>query len=236
MSSVLPQIGASPDAVVYCDCCSGGLAEVTFLSNEFDEVDGHIPKQYLYQMQCQLLCLGPNFNYCDYVVLSNDKLSVKRVYPDQQIQDEIIEKSCSRSLDVTLPELLSKYYSVHVKPRSRKRKEPEGDVDDPDDIDLSSSVSSRVLQPSAQDNTLPPQVQIVLHVDNSDEVECVCFCDWPRDGPMIKCDGDKCLFEWSIFRVLICLNSIFNFIWNDTDTMVNSIRALFQKQVWYLRL
>ncbi|KAJ1522463.1 hypothetical protein ONE63_001653 [Megalurothrips usitatus] len=109
-----PWIGASPDCVIYCSCCGWGLGEVKCPKFPNDRPE-YIRPEHFYQMQTQLFCAGGSkFKYCDYIVYhpkQSPKLLVKRVFPDSEIQEQIVEGSKERFLRILLPELMGRYFS-----------------------------------------------------------------------------------------------------------------------------
>ena len=111
LSLVAPWIGASPDIVVFCSCCGRGLAEIKCPKFVNDRVD-YVRPEHLYQIQTQLFCIGPKYKYCDYIVYHPEKMTIKRVYPDKDLQDTIVDESKVVFLKLILPELLGRYFSA----------------------------------------------------------------------------------------------------------------------------
>jgi len=105
-----PYLGASPDGRVSCDCCGKGLVEIKCTKYPNDKPD-HIPPAHYDQIQQQLLCVGPNFTYCDYFVYHVNGSTVKRVYVDQARQQNIVDEGGKRYKMILLPELVGRYFS-----------------------------------------------------------------------------------------------------------------------------
>ena len=88
-----PQLGASPNGLVYCDCHGHGILEIKCLHKYKDgfekcENDKNFPldlnslikinHEYCYQVQGQMLVLG-NRNYCDFNIWSKNEQKMCRV-------------------------------------------------------------------------------------------------------------------------------------------------------------
>lgn len=109
-----PWMGASPDFVVCCSCCGWGMGEIKCPKFPNERPD-YVRPDHFYQIQTQLFSAGASkFKYCDYIVYhpkQSPKLMVKRVLPDSELQEEIVEKSKDRFLKILLPEMMGRYFS-----------------------------------------------------------------------------------------------------------------------------
>lgn len=91
-------LGASPDGLCKCDCCGEGLVEIkTRQTSSSNEV---YPK-HMYQMQQQMLLVLTYCQleeiYCDYTIYRPGKdIYIKRIYPNQEIWQEIKEEGKDR--------------------------------------------------------------------------------------------------------------------------------------------
>ena len=88
-----PFMGASPDGIMLCDCCSTVLVEIKcpycYRDSNIDEIidclelkNGEFTLKtshaYFYQIQCQLLL--SNVEYCDFLVWTQTDFSVKEFH------------------------------------------------------------------------------------------------------------------------------------------------------------
>ncbi|KAK3922033.1 Chromatin modification-related protein YNG2 [Frankliniella fusca] len=116
----IPCTGATPDGFVRCKCCGVGILEMKAPKEKYVNKD-YIPPQHLYQIQWQLFCVGANVaKYCDYIVYHPEGTTVKRVYPDVKLQEEMFDGALKFFKKVILPELLGRYFSTlsHLKDRN----------------------------------------------------------------------------------------------------------------------
>lgn len=131
ISKIYPQFGASPDGIVYCECCEGGCLEVkcpyTLASEhmsleEFAEKkqsclgindNGHLTldneHMYYYQVQLQMFCT--TLEYCDFVVWSPKCIFIERIPYNQEFIKTHISKALEFHKQVIMPEILGKYYT-----------------------------------------------------------------------------------------------------------------------------
>lgn len=170
-----PEIGASPDGVVRCDCCGEGSLEVKCPYLVRDEVlsevkegatclaknaDGtlHLQKghAYYYQVQCQLFVCG--HSYGDFVVWTQRSYHCERIYKDNILWEEMVPKARHFFRVGVLPELLGKCH------------------------------------------TRPPLVGCAVNSDTVNTGEAVqavwCYCRKEECGEMVACDSDSCQYEW----------------------------------------
>lgn len=126
-----PQLGASPDKIVYCECCLGKALEVkcpyllnTKDINDVNEYvklknscvivsDGQIilkhDHQYYYQVQMQIFVC--NLQYCDFVIWSPRFLFKERIYPDFEFWAKYSQTALKFHSEVIVPELLGRYFT-----------------------------------------------------------------------------------------------------------------------------
>ncbi|KAK4879609.1 hypothetical protein RN001_007755 [Aquatica leii] len=123
-----PYFGASPDALVECDCCGLGCVEIKcpYCAKDIGlseigvlkkvgvkEVGGEAVLDhnhtYFYQMQMQLAVTG--LAYCDFVVWSKQGYFKKRLLPDEKFWKIESIKAASFYKTVILPEMLGKYFT-----------------------------------------------------------------------------------------------------------------------------
>ena len=130
-----PFLGATPDAMVCCDCHGQGILEVKcpFCLCEKDIIEASEDKSfclvnaggqlqlkkdhaYFYQVQLQLLLTG--VKYCDFVVWrggqenqSASEVFMERIEPDMNFLDKAVAKAQLFFVQGVLPELVGKWYS-----------------------------------------------------------------------------------------------------------------------------
>lgn len=122
-----PYIGASPDALINCTCCGGGVLEVKCphcakdtgvlgvdtkhfgLIQTDNGTSLDTRHQYYFQVQTQLFVTGQQF--CDFVVWSPTNFFIQRILPDPNFMSEIIPKVKAFFKLGILPELLAKKYT-----------------------------------------------------------------------------------------------------------------------------
>ncbi len=123
INSDYPYIAASPDGLCYCQCCGYGCIEVKcpychrdkeileasqeglFLqgTNE-NELKLKKDHSYYYQIQTQIYCTDRA--YCDFVVFTNKECYIERIYRDDELWMEIVQKAEKLFVHAVLPELL----------------------------------------------------------------------------------------------------------------------------------
>ena len=170
-----PFLGASPDALVACDCCGEGCLEIKCpfcskdqfifeaaenkkfcldkVSNGFQLSKNH---PYYYQVQAQIHICGRK--YCDFYVWTEKDYHVERILPEPNFWADCIEKCASFFQLCLLPELVGKFYSreTHLKG---------GD-----------------------------ETETCSKEGKAKEV--FCYCKQPENSPMIACDNDMCKIAW----------------------------------------
>lgn len=122
ISYEFPFIGASPDAVVSCDCCETRVLEVKcpycletkiktmaqldYLSN------GKLKSNhnFFYQVHAEMLCVG--VRRADFLVWSSiEQPHCEEIYRDENLLKTMVNKASAYFYNIVLPELLAKYYS-----------------------------------------------------------------------------------------------------------------------------
>ena len=130
-----PYLGASPDGVVTCSCCSKGVVEIKcpFCHRNDAIVESSDDKQfclkkdsnnclqldhlhaYYYQVQTQIFVC--EVDYCDFVVCtfpedqSKPDIHIERIFPNESFWSERIEQSSHFFKICILPEILGRWYS-----------------------------------------------------------------------------------------------------------------------------
>ncbi|KAJ8963022.1 hypothetical protein NQ317_006157, partial [Molorchus minor] len=92
ISSQHPEFGASPDALVSCDCCGMGCVEIKC--------------PYV-----QLQMFATKLKYCDFVIWSENVLFIERIDYDEDFLNMNIEKAFQFYKYVVKPELLSRFFT-----------------------------------------------------------------------------------------------------------------------------
>ena len=131
LDPLYPFLGASPDGIVTCTCCSTGVLEIKcpyscrnkglkevseeksrffLLVTEAGNLELKDNHQYFYQIQLQMkLC---NASFCDFVVWSKDQgILVQRVFPDTEFINRALEQVENFIKRGILPELVSNWYT-----------------------------------------------------------------------------------------------------------------------------
>ena len=125
-----PFLGASPDGLVFCECCGKGLCEIKCpykykdamlvaaaadssfcLKYDDNGVDLCLDTvhAYYYQVQCQLFVTG--VEYCDFVVWTTKDLFVQRVLPDTDFWDRMLPRAILFYKKGVLPEMLGQWFT-----------------------------------------------------------------------------------------------------------------------------
>ncbi|KAK3584344.1 hypothetical protein CHS0354_006335 [Potamilus streckersoni] len=116
-----PHIGASPDALVSCNCCGEGTVEVkcpycirdTGIQNEnvsYLDKDNRLKTSHKYYYQVQTQIFLSEKKYCDFVIWTNKDISVERILPNPELWQDIKTKS-TFFVHVILPELTGKLFT-----------------------------------------------------------------------------------------------------------------------------
>ena len=180
-----PHLGASPDGIVSCDCCSGsgvveikcpfscrsvsweeGIGKASFLEQDAHGTVGvKQPHAYYYQIQAQMhIC---HATYCDFVVWSEEDVIVLRISPCDIFIKSAIDKATEFFKYCLLPELIGKWYSKApvYQCKTVHTREPLVDITSSSQHDTSKN-------------------------------EKWCFCRSEESGTRIGCDNDNCPIQW----------------------------------------
>lgn len=124
-----PFLGASPDGLVDCECCSSGVLEVkcpySCRGSDVDvavedrkfclgkEEDGQyfLKKDHAYYYQVQLQIFLCSAKYCDFIVYTGNAPTVVRVQPDEEFMTSNLEAVTKFFKLCVLPELAAKFFS-----------------------------------------------------------------------------------------------------------------------------
>jgi putative phage-type endonuclease len=210
-----PHLGASPDGLVSCDCCGEGVIEVKCpfcvkdkkISESDDKIEflnhGKLKEnhKYYYQVQTQMLITEKEF--CDFVVWTQEDMTVQRIEPDQDSHDEIVTKSTNFFVQVVLPEIMGNFVTRDML-ESKKKKADEnaqksGEKSDENKIKLKDKLQQiAVLKPT--ENVQHEQNK----VDSEAKKDCeiICLCQKPYDeneDDVIGCDDENCPYVWFHF-------------------------------------
>lgn len=134
VSEHCPWLAATPDRLVYCECCLGGVVEVKcpyILRSGMTSLEEFVNMKntclvldkdqkvvldrshgYYHQTQAQIFIC--NLQYCDFVVWCPSFLFTERILPDFDFWEEKVEKARLFHANVVLPELLGRYYTAKV--------------------------------------------------------------------------------------------------------------------------
>lgn len=125
-----PQVGASPDGIVQCICCGRGCIEIKcpykYRNHTVEEacssgdtnfclevVDGELQlkKTSPYYKQVQTQIFVADVEYCDFVLWTLKDCVVLRVAPDPLLWNALLEKAQQFFELVSLPELVTGYFT-----------------------------------------------------------------------------------------------------------------------------
>ncbi|XP_072387363.1 uncharacterized protein [Diabrotica undecimpunctata] len=126
-----PQIGVSPDKLVYCECCKGGCLEVKcpylLHTNNVHDINEYLAfkncclikendlvilnknHSYYYQVQCQIFI--SNLLYCDFVIWSPKIFFRQRILPDWDLWNDNLKLILKFHSEIIMPELLGRYFT-----------------------------------------------------------------------------------------------------------------------------
>ena len=126
-----PFLGASPDAVVSCNCCGDGCVEIKcpFSAKDMNireaastiqnfclksDVLGNLElakdHAYFYQVQAQIHLSEKQ--YCDFVLWTKKDLYVERIRPNEEFWKTTTEKAKEFFIQGVLPEMIAKAFST----------------------------------------------------------------------------------------------------------------------------
>lgn len=127
-----PQLSASPDRLIYCECCSGGCLEIkcpylvgkgmnlaTYAKRKntcliSDNSAMHLDKSHSYYYQIQMQMFVTRLQYCDFVVWGPKEFFTQRILKDEDFLSENIEKALEFHASVVVPELLGRFFTQKV--------------------------------------------------------------------------------------------------------------------------
>ena len=189
VNSSYPTLGASPDGIIFCDCCGIGTLEIKCpycsrnstpeTATDNDDLkclkhNGEILKlkednAHFYQVQAQLhIC---NLEFGDFVVWTPKGIHIERIYPQHDFFESTANKAEEFYKQAVMPELLGIWYTK---------------------MPVMPPVSSNLVSTTVLQDNIPPK-------------DVWCYCKAPEDDkPMIACDYPDCLIQWFY---LDCLKS-----------------------------
>ena len=183
-----PHIGASPDGIVWCECCGRGALEIkcpychqgesidkaatydkTFC---LKKIDGslNLDKTHAYYYQVQTQMFVCDVSYCDFCVCTftcddpEPGLYIERIYQDPSFWENCLSKAEHFFKVCLLPELVGKWYTRPI------------------------------VKPSGDENN--PNLDNATSNNSSDHKQLYCYCNGPESGTMIACDNPQCTTEW----------------------------------------
>ncbi|KAK7899652.1 hypothetical protein WMY93_020505, partial [Mugilogobius chulae] len=126
-----PELGASPDGLIMCDCCGKGCLEIkcpfkyrsSSIKHALETHDKHfclelsrdgltLRKSHPYYAQVQAQIFVTCSNHCDFVVWTQKDMVVVRLFPDQAFWEPRLKKAQQFFKCVCLPELVARYFTV----------------------------------------------------------------------------------------------------------------------------
>ena len=171
VSTEHPFLGATPDALIECECCGAGVVEVkcplcaekSSIEEATEKVrnfclktcsDGtlQLKRDHSYFYQCQLQMYVTQRGYCDFVIWTPNTLHVERITPDKVLIESAlpaVQKFFKRCI---LPELLGKWYT-----RLNKQ---------------------------------------LVNLPEIEDDGSWCYCKSKKGGNMIACDNESCPIQW----------------------------------------
>lgn len=194
INPAFPQVGASPDGLVSCDCCGQGCLEVKCPAKHkhstvqeacdtdkdfcLHRVGGIVQlkqgHRYYTQVQTQMFVTGAT--YCDFVVWTLKDVAVLRILPDVSFWESCLRKAQEFFHKVCLPELICGYYTR----------------------DTSTPEATRVLavntEPAPAQAPKRPRMSKKTTKKNKENVWCV--CGGPEIDTMVLCDNSSCTIQW----------------------------------------
>lgn len=172
-----PQLGASPDRLVFCECCMGGCLEIKcpylLHVNNVQDISDYVKfknscvvlkdgvvtldrnHSYYYQVQMQIFVA--NLQYCDFVIWSPKIFFRERILPDFEFWDKNSGIAVKFHAEIIMPELLGRYFTTR---------------------DGSATVAYWCKCKGVDDGT-----------------------------PMIRCENDNCTVEWFHFKCVGLLDT-----------------------------
>ena len=175
-----PFLGATPDALIECECCGPGVVEVkcplcaekssideatenirNFCLKKSSDDSFQLKHDHAYYYQCQLQMYVTQCGYCDFVVWTFDTLHVEQITPDKTLIESALPATQKFFKHCILPELLGKWYTCIDK----------------------------------QHHVNPPVIE-------EDDVSW-CYCKSNKGGNMIGCENGLCPIQW-LHRGIFC--------------------------------
>ncbi|XP_068743560.1 uncharacterized protein [Montipora capricornis] len=150
ISAKWPFLGATPDGLVFCECCGKGICEIkcpykykdsmlvsaakandSSFCLKYNEEEMSLSVDtchaYYYQVQCKLFVTG--VEYCDFVVWTNKDIFIQRILPDTEFWDRTLTRAILFYKKGVLPELLGRWFS-RSSPLPHATVTPASDSDD----------------------------------------------------------------------------------------------------------
>ena len=181
-----PHLGATPDAVVSCNCCGTFVLEVkcphcskdkklcdidnkSFCLEKIEDGRLRLKRNhaYFYQVQAQLGISEYDGSF--FVVWTETELHVERISLDENVWKEICDRSLVLFKRAILPELVGRFYSRLPTCES-------------------------VLKPVSDNIAVSAGSSKNTNSDDSDETWC--YCDQVESGNMVLCDNENCHIQW----------------------------------------
>lgn len=131
VSTIWPQFGASPDRLVFCECCLGGCLEVkcpySLHTGNIVDINEYaaskasclvdkggqlsLSKSHSYYFQVQAQIFVSQLRYCDFVIWSPNVFFKERILPDFEFWKKYCEIGEKFHSEVIMPELLGKFFT-----------------------------------------------------------------------------------------------------------------------------
>lgn len=194
-----PYMGASPDAIISCDCCGTSTVEVKcpychkdnmlveaaegnkkfclFKEKSTGALKLDVNHEYFYQVQTQLGVCELEMGY--FVVWTEKDLFIESIPFDEAVWNSMCLKAQKLFRCAILPELVGKWYT-------RQKSQVLRDTQ----TNLQCSLQNLHMDMSLvrKDDTIDE--------NEENENELWCFCRDVEYGDMICCDNDLCKFQW----------------------------------------
>ena len=204
-----PFIGASPDGIISCHCCTKGVLEIkcpychreesieVAAANDrkfcLNERNGSLyldhSHPYFYQVQTQIFVC--NVLYCDFCVCTfangedEQSIHIERIYRNAEFWNDCVSKANCFFRTCILPELLGNWYTRPSIPISNK-----------DQPSKNERTDESQQQPDHQSHQSEHDAGSSEHDQNNQPPQTFCYCKGPDAGKMIACDNSDCVTEW----------------------------------------
>lgn len=216
-----PYLGASPDAVVHCDCCGDGCVEIKcpycskdkMLSENVENVscleiiDNKLRLKkshaYYYQVQCQIFVCEKE--YCDFVMWTNKDYHCERIEPDTEFWNTICAQAKIFFEKVVLLELVGKFFSKPAKLamsstcilKETQNKSLTGASNTNSKQAKVQDVTSTLSSVKETQNVTKPSESDAELDDSFQGKMCICQADYDPDfDSVIGCDNQNCPYVW----------------------------------------